>query len=184
MDEVARWEELVLVGRLARTHGLRGHLFVNPETDFIDERFAPGSRLQLVREGIVQTVVVAELRMQGRRPVVRFEGIERIDDAEPLTGCELRVPETALQPLAPGEVYEYQLVGCTVETVSGDAVGHVRRVEGGTGSIRLVVDGPRGEVLVPFAQAICRVVDVAAKRVVIDPPVGLLDLNETRGTPR
>ena len=184
MDEASRWDDLVLVGRVARTHGLRGHVFVNPETDFVDERFAPGSRLTVQREGVAQTVTVAELRMQGRRPVVRFEGVERVEDAEPLTGCELRVPESALQPLAAGEVYEYQLVGCAVETAAGDVVGQVRRVEGGIGSVRLVIDGPRGEVLIPFAQAICPVVDVAAKRVVIDPPDGLLELNQTRGQSR
>ena len=143
MDEASRWDDLVLVGRVARTHGLRGHVFVNPETDFVDERFAPGSRLTVQREGVAQTVTVAELRMQGRRPVVRFEGVERVEDAEPLTGCELRVPESALQPLAVGEVYEYQLVGCAVETVAGDVVGQVRRVEGGIGSVRLVIGGPQ-----------------------------------------
>ncbi len=68
-------------------------------------------------------------------------------------------------------------MGCRVETRAGLLVGTVRRVEGPQNGSRLVVDGSRGEVLVPLADAICVLVDVSARRIVIDPPEGLLDLN-------
>jgi 16S rRNA processing protein RimM len=118
--------------------------------------------------------------VQNGRPVVGFEGFSRIEDVEQLAGLELRVPEGALQPLQAGRYYEYQLVGCTVETTSGHVVGTVDAVEGGASATRLVINGPRGEILIPLAVDICVDVDVAKKRIRIDPPEGLLELNETR----
>jgi len=104
----------------------------------------------------------------------------RIPDVEPLAGQELRVPEAALQPLEAGQYYEYQLVGCDVETVSGMRVGSVVKVEGDAGGTRLAIEGDRGEILVPFAEDICVDVDVEARRIRINPPEGLLDLNVTK----
>jgi 16S rRNA processing protein RimM len=171
------WEDMVLIGRVARPHGLKGHVFVNPETDFLEERFAPGSRMWTRRAGGVEPLTVAAARIQGGRPVVGFEGYERIEDVEPFAGCELRIPESELQPLAPGQYYEHQLSGCLVETVGGGRVGTVLKVEGGLAGSCLVVSGDRGEVLIPFVAAICPEVDVEAKRIRIDPPDGLLELN-------
>jgi 16S rRNA processing protein RimM len=71
-------------------------------------------------------------------------------------------------------------VGCAVQTAEGATVGTVVRVESGAGGSRLVVDGARGEILVPLAVDICVEVDVAGRRIRIQPPDGLLGLNETR----
>jgi 16S rRNA processing protein RimM len=74
--------------------------------------------------------------------------------------------------------YHHDLVGCDVETRSGQRVGRVTAVEGTTAGSRLVVGGARGEILIPLAAAICTTIDVAAKRIVVEPPDGLLELNE------
>ncbi len=170
---------MVLVGRIARPHGLRGHVFVNPETDFAETRFRPGAVVWMRQAGSdLSTLTVASARMQSGRPVVEFEGFSRVEDVEGLAGAELRVPEEDLQPLGPGQYYEYQLVGCQVETVAGEPVGKVLRVEGGAGGSRLVVEGRRGEVQIPLALDICAEIDVEARRIRIDPPKGLLELNE------
>jgi 16S rRNA processing protein RimM len=153
---------------------------VNPETDFVDERFRVGATLHTRGAEREDTLTISTARIQGGRPVIGFEGFARIEDAERLAGQELRVPEEALQALEPGRYYHHQLVGCVVETRDGDRVGQVERVEGGAGGSRLVVSGGRGEILVPLATEICIDVDVPAKRIRIDPPEGLLDLNEVR----
>jgi len=67
-----------------------------------------------------------------------------------------------------------------VELADGSVVGEVERVEGGIGGSRLVIAGRAGEILVPLATAICVDIDVAARRIRIDPPEGLLDLNEVK----
>ena len=177
---MAHWDEMVLVGRIARPHGIRGQVVINPETDFVDERFRAGVTMHTRGASGDETLTIATARIHGGRPVVAFEGFTRIEEVERLAGQELRVPEEELQALEPGRFYHHQLVGCDVETIAGEAVGRVGRVEGGAGGSRLVVSGPRGEILVPLAAEICVEIDVAAKRIRIDPPDGLLDLNEVR----
>jgi 16S rRNA processing protein RimM len=173
----APWDEMVLVGRIARPHGIRGQVVVNPETDFVEERFRVGAVLWTRGATGHGTLTIASCRVQGGRPVIGFEGFTRIEDVERIAGQELRVPEDALQPLEPGRFYHHQLVGCVVETTSGAIVGEVARVEGGTGGSRLVVAGSRGDILIPLAAEICVDIDVAAKRIRIAPPEGLLELN-------
>jgi 16S rRNA processing protein RimM len=173
------WDAMVLVGRIARPHGLRGQVIVNPETDFVEQRFSAGSTLWTRSASGDERLVIASSRVQGGRPVVAFEGFDRIDDVERLAGLELRVPEDALQPLADGVFYHHQLIGCVVETVRGAQIGEVARVDGGSAGSLLAIDGPRGEILIPLALDICVSIDVAGKRILVDPPEGLLEVNET-----
>jgi 16S rRNA processing protein RimM len=171
---------MALVGRIGRPHGLRGDVAINPETDFVEERFAVGATLWTRSDRGEEALRVASTRVQNGRPIVGFDGFARIEDVERLAGLELRVPEDTLQPLAEHTYYQHQLVGCVVETTGGERVGEVSRVEGGAAGSLLVVDGSRGEVLVPLTLAICVEIDVAAKKIRIAPPEGLLELNETR----
>lgn len=172
------WDDMVLVGRIARPHGIRGHVFVTPETDFVDERFVPGATMWTRSERGDEQLTIAAARVQNGRPVVRFEGFSSIDEIEWLAGLELRVPEASLRPLGEGAYYQHQLIGCAVETTAGVAVGVVRRVDAGAAGSLLAIDGARGEVLIPFAAEICREVDIAARRITIEPPAGLLELNQ------
>lgn len=176
-SDAGDWDEMVLIGRVARTHGLKGHVIVNPETDFVQERFSPGSRMWTRQAGEVELLTVASSRLQGSRPIVSFEGFAAIEDVERLAGSELRIPEGALQALGAGQYYEHQLTGCAVETMLGEHVGTVVRVDGGLGGSCLVVEGSHGEVLIPFAATICPAVDIGARRIRIDPPEGLLEVN-------
>ena len=169
---------MVLVGRIARPHGLRGQVVVNPETDFIEDRFVSGATLWARSDRGDEALTVTSARVQNGRPVIGFAGFSTIEDAERLAGLELRVPEETLQMLAEGVYYQHQLVGCEVETLAGVTVGEVSRVDGGAGGSLLAVRGARGEVLIPLAEHICVEIDVAAKRIRIDPPDGLLELNE------
>lgn len=171
---------MVLVGRIARPHGLRGQVIVNPETDFAEARFAEGATLWTRSDRGDEPLVIVSARMQGARPVVGFDGFDKIEDAERLAGLELRVPEEALQPLADGTYYQHQLIGCVVETASGERIGEVARVDGGSAASLLAIDGPKGEILIPLAVDICTAIDVEAKRITVQPPDGLLDLNERK----
>jgi 16S rRNA processing protein RimM len=173
-----RWDDMVLVGRIARPHGLRGHVIVSPETDFVEERFAEGETVWTRSPGGEEALVIASARVQNGRPVIAFEGLDRIEDVERLAGQELRVPEAVLQPLEPGTFYQHELVGCVVETTGGETVGEVARVEGGAAGSLLAIEAAHGEVLIPLAVDICVDIDVPGKRIRIDPPEGLLDLNE------
>ncbi len=168
---------MALVGRIARAHGIRGQVIVTPETDFPEERFQPGAELFIERNGQVEPLRITTARFHGERPVIGIEGVETMSDAETLAGHELRVPVDRLAALPPGTFYRHDLIGCRVETREGRSVGLVRDVEGTMTGSRLVVDGAGGDVLIPLVSPICTVVDPAGKRIVIDPPAGLIDVN-------
>jgi 16S rRNA processing protein RimM len=168
---------MAVVGRVARPHGLRGQFVVDLETDFPQERFRPGAELFVRRAGIAEPVTIATVRFQRGRPIVGLVGVESVEAVSPLVGGELRVPIGSLARLPPGTFYRHDLVGCRVETGSGDVVGVVSEVEGEAAWSCLVIETPKGSVLVPLAAGICSAIDPAGKRIVIDPPEGLLDLN-------
>ncbi|MGH9331992.1 MAG: ribosome maturation factor RimM [Vicinamibacterales bacterium] len=169
---------MVVVGRVARAHGNRGEVIVNPETDFPETRFHTGSELNVRHGDTVETLRVAGVRSHQGRPIIAFDGVTTMDAAEALAGAELRVDTAAIVPLSAGEFYRHELVGCRVETTDGHELGNVRRVEAGPGADRLVVAGARGEILVPLARDICVTIDPVARRIIIAPPDGLLELNE------
>ncbi|MBI4486306.1 MAG: ribosome maturation factor RimM [Acidobacteria bacterium] len=174
----AKFEEMALVGRIARAHGIRGQVIVNPETDFPNERFQPGAQLFIDRAGSIEPLTLTTVRFHSGRPVVGISGVETMSEAEALAGLELRVPVDRLPALPHGTFYRHDLIGCRVETRAGEAVGIVRDVEGSLGGSRLVEAGDAGsEVLIPLAVEICTAIDPAAKRIVIDPPAGLLEAN-------
>jgi 16S rRNA processing protein RimM len=171
------WDEMAAVGRIARAHGIRGQVIVSLDTDFPEERFRPGAELFIERNGAVQALTLTSVRFHRERPVVGIAGVETMSDAEALAGRELRVPVDRLAPLPAGTFYRHDLVGCRVETSSGSLVGTVENVEGTLSGSRLVVAAARGEVLIPLVVDICITIDPAAKRIVVEPPEGLLDLN-------
>ena len=171
---------MVLVGRIARAHGNRGQVVVDPATDFPEERFKSGSVLHTCRGGTTESMTVENVRFHRGRPVIGFAGIDTMDAAEALAGTELRVSIDALQPLPVGTYYHHDLIGCAVVTPHGDMIGGVRSVDGDGGSSRLVVECANGDVLIPMVEGICVAIDVASRRIVVEPPDGLLDLNVTK----
>jgi len=174
---VGEWDDAILVGVVARAHGNRGEVIVNSETDFPEERFRVGAVLLTRRkDGSAGALEVATTRLHQGRPVLGFVGYGSIGDAETLAGLELRIGADEPAPVLEGAFFHRDLIGCAVVTEGGETVGRVTAVEGERGVSRLVVTGGRAEVLIPLAHEICTV-DVAAKRITVRPPDGLLDVN-------
>jgi 16S rRNA processing protein RimM len=171
-------EERILVGRIARAHGNKGQVIVNPETDFPDERFAAGKTVFVGESGQPRTIVTA--RFHHGRPVIALEGISTMNDAEALAGAELKVDAGQLKALPQGTYYRHDLVGCQVQDTEGRLIGEVAAVEGPLGMSRLVINAPHGEVLIPLVADICVEVDPEAKRIRIAAPDGLIELNAKR----
>ena len=179
-----RWEDMVVVGRIARPHGLRGEVLIAPDTDFPDVRFAEGAVLFARRGETLISLEIDRSRVHAGKPLVGFRGLERLEDVEGL-GRELRVPESALVRLPDGEYYWFQYVGAPVQTDAGEPVGTVVRVEPTGGSGMLVVQpggsggGPVGrsddEIQIPLTPSMCPV--LRPDLIVVRPPDGLLELN-------
>jgi 16S rRNA processing protein RimM len=168
-------EDLLLVGRIARAHGNKGQVIVNPETDFPDERFVEGVTLLVGEKAEPKRIVAA--RFQQGRPIIALEGVDTMDDAEALAGAELKIPAAGLAPLPEGTYYRHDLVGCEVYDTEGRLIGQVAAIEGTLDMSRLVINAPHGEVLIPLVADICVDVDPKGKRIRIAAPEGLIDLN-------
>ena len=169
--------DLLLIGRVARAHGNRGQVIVNPETDFPADRFAEGNELVVEQGAETTTRRIASVRFHQGRPVIALEGVETMDDAEALAGAELKMPAASLPALPPQTYYRHDLIGCEVRTKDGQAVGRVTGVEGSLERSLLVIARTGGEVMVPMVEGIVLSLDLPGRQIVVDPPGGLIDLN-------
>jgi 16S rRNA processing protein RimM len=168
---------LVAIGEIGRPHGLGGEVRVRPLTDR-PERF------ETLRECVLWDVArdhrercrVTAARRQGAALVIAIAGCETPEAAADLTGRLLAIPETEALPPPEGHFYPWQLEGCRVLTEDGRDVGRVLRVEPAPAQELWVVGDEAHEHLVPAVPEIVLDVDIKARRVVIRPPDGLLDL--------
>ncbi|WP_406280581.1 ribosome maturation factor RimM [Nocardia sp. NBC_00881] len=170
----------LVVGRVAKSHGVRGELVVEVRTDEPDARFAPGSTLRgrLARSGEVRDFTVESARAHSGRLLVFLAGVADRAAADALRGMLFLVDSADLPPSDdPEEYYDYELEGLEVQLTDGTVVGSVREVlhsaAGELLSVRAADDGR--EILIPFVTAIVPTVSLADRLVVIDPPEGLLD---------
>lgn len=168
-------EELLVVGRVARAHGNKGQVIVNPETDFADDRFRADRILIVGEPGMPRRITSA--RLQQGRPIIGLEGIDSMDAAERLAGAELKMRRSDLGALPDGTYYRHELVGCDVQDTDGRLIGVVTAVEGPMDRSRLVIDAPHGEVLIPLVPEICVEVAPAEKKIRVKAPDGLIELN-------
>jgi 16S rRNA processing protein RimM len=181
--EAADSPDGVIVGRVVGAHGLRGELRIRLQGD-VDNNLQAGSRLRLAREEGDPKAVEARVRAigSGRRGEARLalEGVDSRDAAEALRGRLVLAPAAELEPLAEGEYYQYELVGCRVEDGEGRCLGVVRGIwETGAPDVLVVADEEAGrEHLIPAASEFLREVDLEARRIVIDAPPGLLEAGE------
>jgi 16S rRNA processing protein RimM len=157
------------VGRIAGVFGLRGELKCDP-TPAGRTVFAPGAQLQCRRGEENSAVRVETVRPHGGRLLVRFDGVGDAGAAAGFAGGVLFAPRAGLD-VRPGEYLDADLVGCAVHGIDGTLYGEVERVEHYPSSDMLVVGGR----MIPMVRAIVAGVEPQRKRIVIDPPAGLLD---------
>jgi 16S rRNA processing protein RimM len=168
----------LVVGRVGRPHGIRGAVTIDVHTDDPDIRFAVGATLP-TDPAAAGPLTVEAVRWHSGRLLVEFAGITDRTQAEALRGTWLTMDSAQVtSPASPDEFYDHELVGLAVVTTAGEPVGVVTDVRH-HGQDLLVIQPAqphRDGLLVPFVAAIVPEVDVAAGRLVIDPPPGLLDL--------
>jgi 16S rRNA processing protein RimM len=161
------FRDMVLVGRVVKPQGRHGEVAVEPCSDR-DYRFPTLARAFLAAPGgEAREVRVERCFAHKRRFVLKLEGVDSIAEAETLRGAELRIAESELQALPEGSYYYHQLVGLQVDDEQGATIGVVESVMETASETRvLVVRGPGGETLLPFAAAFVRSVDTAGGRIV------------------
>jgi 16S rRNA processing protein RimM len=166
----------LVVGRIAKAHGIGGEVSVDVRTDDPGHRFAEGSQLETDPAERGPLVVVSS-RWHTGRLLVRFDGVADRNAAELLRGTTL-VADSATSRTSDDDGYwDHDLVGLRVDDRGGAAIGEVTDVLHPPGSVVLVVrrDG-RADALIPFVSEIVPEVDLVGGRIVVNPPEGLLDL--------
>ncbi|MEO8881415.1 MAG: ribosome maturation factor RimM [Gemmatimonadaceae bacterium] len=173
--------EWVIVGRLRKSHGLRGEIIVEPITDAPAEVFSAGRVLfagdasgNSLPHPPELTVGVVRPHMNGLL-IVQFDEMRDRDDASRWTNRYLFSPAAELVPLEEGEVYQHELEGMTVVLESGELIGTVANVFELPQGLALDVAREKGTVLIPFNEVFIHEVKRAERTVVIAPPPGLLD---------
>jgi len=162
----------LVVGRVGRPHGIRGEVTVEVRTDDPDDRFAPG-RVLATDPAESGPLTIEQARWHSGRLLVRFAGTDDRDAAETLRNTLLVIDSAEIPPTTdPDEFHDHELIGLAVVTVDGTEIGTVTEVRH-LGQDLLVINP--GSVLVPFVSAIVPDVDIAAGRLVVDPPPGLLE---------
>lgn len=169
----------LVVGRVAKSHGVRGELVVEVRTDEPEERFAPGARLRgrARGSGPLREFTVESARQHSGRLLVRLVGIDDRTAADALRGTLFVVDSAELPPTSdPDEFYDHELEGLAVRHIDGSPVGTVTEVlHSAAGELLSVRTTDGREVLVPFVTAIVPTVSIDEGLIVIDPPDGLLN---------
>ena len=170
-------QELIIVARAVRTRGLKGELVAELLTDF-PERFENVTELLGVSpHGQRQRLELEDYWFQNDRIILKFKDYDNIESASTLVGFNIGVPESERIELASGQFYEWQLEGCWVENTHGESIGKIRGVMRTGGVELLVVDnGAQHEHLIPMVGDIVVNIDIPGKKILIDPPEGLLEL--------
>ena len=166
----------VTIARVLGPQGRRGEVAAELHTSF-PERFAERHALSgLAADGRRRELQLEEHWFHKGMVILKFAGVESISDAEQLVGMEVQIPAEQRAELEEGAAYVSDLVGCSV--MNRDAlVGTVADVQFGAGEAPLlVVKREAQEFLVPLAAEFLKSSDVAAKRIVVDLPEGLLEL--------
>jgi len=168
-------EELVAIAKILRPRGLRGEMVAEVLTDFPERFHGLQEVTAVLPDGELRELSLENAWFQKERIVLKFAGVDSIEDAERLRNSEICVDEVDAVELEEGEFFDWQLEGCEVVTVDGERTGSVRELLRTGGTEVLIIEGDGKEVLVPFAESICLEIDIEKKRIVIDPPEGLLD---------
>ena len=164
--------EYITIGQILAPWGVEGQLRVEVITDF-PHRLAPHSAVYVDR----QPVTIASTSWHKGQAIIKLEGIDSVGDAEGLRGKALEIHHSQLETLPEGQYYHFQLVGLEVWTTQGKLLGKVTKILSAPSNDNYVVDGEKGEILIPAIEDAVKSVDLESGRITIEAIEGLLDLN-------
>lgn len=168
----------IAVGIIRKAHGVRGEASVESWTASLD-RFHELRSVTLVSpdERETRTMEIESVRPHAGRALIKFAGIDSPNDLRDLRNWTIEIPQAEARKLESDEYFLHDLVGLTLVDLGGKERGDVTDVYEGGGGLLLRVAGPKGEFEVPFAAAICTQIDLPGKKIVVDLPNGIDDLD-------
>ena len=177
--------ERVTVARVVKTQGLAGEVAAEILTDFPQRLLALREVLAWDGTQPPRLLTIEHSRFHKKQIVFKFAGYDSIESARALVGAELQLARADAHPLPASSYYAFDLIGCHVLERRGATMRELGRVrelmrpgeDSPDAPQILVVDGAEGELLIPFAEEICRRVSVEEKTIEVELPEGLEDLN-------
>ena len=172
----------VVVGHVSKPHGTKGEAYIWPLTDHADTTFVPGVRLWFSDlagkspDPSFPEARIAEVRPYRRGFLVRFDGVEDRTGVDRLRDRYLLRPFSEIEAPKEGELFYHQLLGMSVVTRDGVELGTIREVFDLRPAPLIEVRGPERERLIPFTSNIVVGWDLEARRLIVDPPPGLLEI--------
>jgi 16S rRNA processing protein RimM len=158
------------IGKVIKTHGLRGHLKVLPYGETFSTLSAEEKITANLPDGTSLTLTVAEIRPHQKTFLLISREIDSVEEAHHLVGAELCVPESRLPPTESNEFYWYQLIGLEVVDTEGQKLGTLEEIiETGSNDVYVVRRG-REEILVPAIEEVVREVDLQRRLMTVDLP--------------
>lgn len=167
----------ITIGTILRPHGLRGFVKVRPLTDD-PQRYFDLKKVRLYLKGeALGEMKIARVEMSSPQSLlVKFRGRDAIEQVEALRGAELRIPREELLPTEKDQFYQFDLIGLPVQTTDGRVLGTLDSIMENPGNdIWVVHDEAQQEFLIPAIASVIKEVNLAQRRIIVEPLPGLLD---------
>jgi 16S rRNA processing protein RimM len=169
-------QEFITIAKVVKVQGRVGEVLTELFTDFPEKFEERRSLFAWLPSGERR-----ELKLEDHWPhkggmVLKFEGVDSIEDAERLKAAEIQIPAAERTKLEDGSVYVSDLLDCTV-IVDGHEIGKVKDVDFGAGEAPLLVIKGSKEYLIPFVEAFVKEQDLKGKRIEMQLPEGMLELD-------
>lgn len=165
------------VGKIVNTHSLKGEVKVISSTDFEEERFKKGSKLLITRGNqLIREVVVESYRNHKNFLLVKFEGIDSVEEAEKLKNLQIKIDSDEVGELEENEFYFHQIIGCEVFDENDKNLGEIIDILTPGANDVWVIKGENGkEILIPYIEDVVKKIDITSKKVNIEVMEGLID---------
>ncbi|WP_373104776.1 ribosome maturation factor RimM [Gemella morbillorum] len=165
------------VGKIVNTHSLKGEVKVISSTDFEEERFKKGSKLLITRGNqLIREVVVQSYRNHKNFLLVKFEGIDSVEEAEKLKNLQIKINSDEVGELEENEFYFHQIIGCEVFDENDKNLGEIIDILTPGANDVWVIKGENGrEILIPYIEDVVKKIDITSKKVNIEVMEGLID---------
>jgi len=165
------------VGKIVNTHSLRGEVKVISSTDFEEERFKKGSKLLITRGNqLIREVIVESYRNHKNFLLVKFEGIDSVEEAEKLKNLQIKIDSDEVGELEENEFYFHEIIGCQVFDENDRNLGEIIDILTPGANDVWVIKGEKGkEILIPYIEDVVKQIDIINKKVNIEVMEGLID---------
>ena len=165
------------VGKIVNTHSLKGEVKVISSTDFEEQRFEKGTELLITRGNqVVKEVTVQSYRTHKNNLLVKFVGIDSIEEAEKLKNLQIKIDSDNIGELEENEFYFHEIIGCEVFDENGKSLGEISEIlTPGANDVWVIKSQNGKEILIPYIEDVVKKIDVENKKIDIEVMEGLID---------